>query len=87
MITVVIDIGSGPREITINPKSFTLGFLEDIEEAEASGKKTPLFKLVGDLCGLTREERRALTPAQFNELTSVATEAIKAAQEAPKSSG
>ena len=87
MITVQIDMGNGPREIVIDPKVFTLGFIEDIEEIQASGKQTPMFHLVGDICGLTREERRALTMAQFAEITETVTEAIRAAQQSPKVRG
>lgn len=68
MITFDIDIGAGPRHISIDPEDITLGFLEDIEEAQATNKWGPLRTAIASLLGLSRDESRAITLRQFKQI-------------------
>lgn len=68
MIAIDIDTGQGARRVEIDPEDITLGFLEDIEEAQSSGKWAPLRSAVGSLLKLSREESRALTLRQFKQI-------------------
>jgi hypothetical protein len=66
--TLEIDIGQGPRKITIEPEDITLGFLEDMEEAQATSKWSPIRRAIGGLLGLSDPESRALTLKQFKAI-------------------
>lgn len=68
MITIEIDIGAGPRQIAFEPEDITIGFLEDLEEAQASGKWAPLRSAIASLLHLTRDEARAVTIRQFRAI-------------------
>jgi hypothetical protein len=68
MIILEIDIGQGPRRIEIDPEDITLGFLEDLEEAQATNKWAPIRTAVASLLSLSREESRAITMRQFKEI-------------------
>lgn len=68
MIVIEVDIGQGPRRIEINPENITLGFLEDLEEAQTASRWAPIRTAVASLLGLTRDESRAITLRQFNEI-------------------
>ena len=68
MVTFEIDIGAGPREVTIDPKRITLGFLEDLEIAQATGKWAPLISAISGLLQLTHAEAREITFEQFGHI-------------------
>lgn len=85
MIRFEITIGKGDaahtRVVEFDPEDITLGFLEDMDliQAEGTPNKNALLRgAVADLLGLSREESRALTMRQFNEIGA----ALKAAGEA-----
>lgn len=78
-----IDIGKGVRALDINPKRITLGFLEDIEEAQATGGWKPLISAITALCGFTRDETRQLTVDQFGQIATALREAIAAETKIP----
>ena len=67
-IEITVDIGQGARTIEFDPEDITLGFLEDLEEAQASNKWGPLRRAVGALLSLTDAESRAITMKQFRAI-------------------
>lgn len=67
-ITLEIDIGNGPRQVTIDPEDITLGFLEDMEEAQATNKYKPMRTALCSLLRLSDTEGRALTMRQFKQI-------------------
>ena len=77
-----ISVGGAARHITIDPDELPMAFFEDLEEAQAQGKPTLIIRAVAAACGLTTEERRALTVRQFKQLS----EAIKEATNVPLAS-
>ena len=75
MIRFEITIGKGraahTRVVEFDPQDMTLGFLEDMDliQSEGTANKNALLRgAVADLLGLSRDESRALTLRQFNEL-------------------
>jgi hypothetical protein len=66
--TLEIDTGAGPRQIIIDPEDITLGFLEDMEEAQATNKYKPMRTALCSLLRLSAEEGRALTMRQFRQI-------------------
>ena len=77
-IEITVDIGAGPRSITFDPENITLGFLEDLEEAQASNKWGPLRRAIASLLGFTDAESRAITMRQFRAIASALGESAKA---------
>lgn len=77
MIRLEIDIGQGPRAVEIDPEDITLGFLEDIEEAQSSGKWKPIVSALGELLHLTPAERRAITLRQFKQIGGALSESVR----------
>lgn len=75
MIQLEIDIGAGARLITIDPEDITLGFLEDMEEAQATNKYKPMRTALCSLLKLTPDEGRALTMRQFKQIGTALNEA------------
>jgi hypothetical protein len=80
--TFAITVGGAERVVTIDPDDLPLSFFEDIEEAQATGKFTPIIKAYGAAFGLTDAERRSLTVRQFKALA----EGIKEATNVPLAS-
>jgi len=74
--------GKGERAVTravdFDPEDITLGFLEDIEAAQDTGKWTPIRDAIASLLGLSRDESRQITMRQFKQIG----EAIRQASEA-----
>ncbi len=66
------------RVVDFDPEDITLGFLEDIEAAQDTGKWTPIRDAIADLLGLSRDESRQITMRQFKQIG----EAIRQASEA-----
>lgn len=77
MIRLEIDIGQGPRAITIDPEEITLGFLEDIEEAQATNKWRPMRLAFASLLKLTDAESRAITVRQFKAIGAALNAAVE----------
>ena len=82
MITFEFTFGKGDkattRPIDFDPEDITLGFLEDIEAAQDTGKWAPMRAAIADLLGLSAAESRQITMRQFKQLG----EAIRQASEA-----
>lgn len=90
MIRFEITIGKGEaartRVVEFDPEDITLGFLEDMDLIQQDGtanKNALLRGAVADLLGLTRDESRALTLRQFNELGAALKDAAAAQQTIP----
>ena len=83
MIRLEIDIGSGPREVVIDPEDITLGFLEDMEEAQATNKYKPMRQALCSLLRLSNEEGRALTMRQFKLIGQALNDAATAQNTIP----
>lgn len=75
-------VNGATRTITIDPDELPMSFFEDLEEAQTTGRPTLIIRAVATACGLTNEERRALTVRQFKQLS----EAIKEATNVPLAS-
>lgn len=75
MITFEIDIGQGPRTISFDPEQITLGFLEDMEQAQETGKWRDLRPVIAELLGLTAAESRAITVRQFKGIAEAMRQA------------
>lgn len=83
-IQITVDIGQGPRTIGFDPEDITLGFLEDLEEAQTSNKWGPLSRALGSLLSLTREEQRAITMRQFKQIGEALRESAERVNSDPK---
>lgn len=83
-VTITIDIGQGERTIDFDPEDITLGFLEDLEEAQTSNKWGPLTRALGGLLGLARDEQRAITLRQFKQIAQALRESSEAVNSDPK---
>ncbi len=83
VITLEIDIGAGPRQVVIDPENITLGFLEDMEEAQATSKYKPMRTALCSLLRLSDEEGRALTMRQFKQIGQALNDAAKAQSTVP----
>ena len=77
-----ITLNGAARVVSVDPDDLPMAFFEDVEEAQATGKFTPIIKAYAGAFGLTSEERRALTVKQFRQLA----EGIKAATNVPLAS-
>lgn len=81
-ITFEITFGKGDKQTTrkveIEPKEISLGFLEDMEIASETKQWAIIRPAYADLLGLTRDESRALTTGQFEQLTTAFKDAMAA---------
>lgn len=71
------------KVVDFDPEDITLGFLEDIEEAQATGKWGPIRNAIADLLSLTHDESRQITMRQFKAIGDAIREASEA-QQVPK---
>lgn len=62
------------RKIVIDPDELTLGFQEDLQEAQETGRWKVMNTCLAEMFGLTRDEIRSITNKQFKEI-SVALQA------------
>lgn len=83
ILTLTLTIGDATREITVNADDLTLGLAEDLEQAQESGKIRDLIPVVGGMLGLSRDETRALTMQQWNQILG----AMRNAATVPNASG
>lgn len=83
-VDITVDIGQGERTITFDPEDITLGFLEDLEEAQASNKWGPLTRAIGSLLKLSRDEQRAITMRQFRQIAEALRTSTEQANADPK---
>ena len=86
-ITFEITIGKGEatstRTVTLDPDDLPLGFNEDFEAAQESGKWRDLIPVIADFLGLTRDETRAITNRQFKALAETISGAAAAQTDIP----
>jgi hypothetical protein len=86
-ITFEITIGKGDatstRQITVDPDDMPLGFNEDFEAAQESGKWRDLNKALAEFLGLTHLEVRAITNRQFKDLMAAIAAASQEATAIP----
>lgn len=72
MMTFEIKLGKGEgqtsRVVTLDPDDITLGFLEDLEAAQETGKWRDINPVIAQLLNLTRDEQRAITQRQFRDM-------------------
>ncbi len=88
MVQIEITVGQGlSRIVQIDPEELTLGFLEDMEEAQANGKWSALIPVFATMLGLTRDELRNVTVRQFKAIGEALQAAGKAAGTIPNENG
>lgn len=75
MITITIEAGGETYARTIDPEALTLGFLEDIEVAQESGKWRDLIPAIATLLDLPRPAVRQISVAQFKQIGQAIQEA------------
>lgn len=75
MIKLTITTGGDTLERTIDPDALTLGFLEDIEKAQDSGKWRDLIPAIATMLDLTRDQTRDVSIAQFKTIASAIQQA------------
>jgi len=87
IVTLEITIGKGEaattRTITIDPDELTLGFNEDVQAAQESGKWSDLNQMTAEMLGLTHAEVRQITNRQFKQVMQALAEASKEATTIP----
>ncbi len=66
------------RVVNFDPEDITLGFLEDVEAAQDTGKWGPIRNAIAGLLDLSPDESRQITMRQFKQIG----EAIRVASEA-----
>ena len=87
MITLTITLHGAERAISIDPDELPLGFFEDAEEAQETGKFRPLIRAYGEMLGLTPAEMRVLTVRQFRAISEALRDAGAEATAIPNASG
>jgi hypothetical protein len=65
-----------PLPFTVDPDKLTIGFMEDMETAQATGKFGSLIDVYAELIGVDRTIIRSLTMTQFRRLTEQIAKAI-----------
>ena len=84
VLTITVEVGGGgPRPIAIDPEGLTLGFLEDLERAQETGKWRDMIPAIQGMLGLERAEARAITLRQWKQIGA----ALKEAADSPNASG
>ena len=82
MISISITVGDTDYDRTIDPEALTLGFLEDIEKAQESGKWRDLIPAIAGMLDLPRDAVRHVSIAQFKQIA----QALQAAGTVPNES-
>lgn len=85
-VTITILLNGAERVISIEPDTLPMGFFEDVEAAQDTGKITPILRAYGALLGFTHTEVRALTRAQFNAIAQALSAAGQEAGAVPNAS-
>ncbi len=65
-----------PLPLTINPDKLTIGFMEDMETAQATGKFGSMIDVYAELLEVDRVIIRSLTMTQFRRLTDQIAKAV-----------
>lgn len=82
-MVLTLEIAAGkdasPRTITVDTDDLTLGFLEDIQEAQDTKKQKHLNAALASFLGLTRDEVRAMTNRQFMQLARALNSTVEGA--------
>lgn len=76
VLTLEITVGGVARAVSVDGDQFTLGMMEDMEQAQESGKLRDIIPVVASLLGLTHDETRALTMAQWRGLLAAMQQAV-----------
>ena len=71
------------KTISIDSDNLSMGFLEDLEAAQETGKLRALMQAYETLLGLTHAEARQLTQRQFREIAEALRMASEQAQSIP----
>lgn len=66
MATLTIIVNGTPR--TIDTDDLTIGFYEDLEQAQMSGKMRDFIPVIASMIGLSHEEVREITLRQWKEI-------------------
>ena len=84
VLTITVQVGKDapPRAISIDPEELTLGFLEDLERAQETGKWRDMIPAIQGMLGLERAEARAITLRQWRDIA----EAMQTAATVPPTS-
>lgn len=77
-VTITITVGETERDVEIGSKQITLGYLCDLQEAQATGRWAPLMSAMRGLLQLTEQEIREMTLDQFNEISQIVNSAVVA---------
>ncbi len=84
VITITITPkGGATREIVVDSDDITLGFQEDMQRFQESGKIAVFRSALQAFLGITEDEARALTARQIREIGT----AMNAAGESPVPNG
>ena len=82
-MVLTLEIATGkdapPRTITVDTDDLTLGFLEDMQEAQDTGKWRPLNSAIASFLGLSHDEVRAITAKQFRQIAEALSGATQGA--------
>jgi hypothetical protein len=62
--------------VTIDPQKLTVGFFEDLELAQETGKFTPVIRAYSELLGIKREDIRKMTLKEFQGLAERISKAV-----------
>jgi hypothetical protein len=84
---LTITIGKGDaareREISIDPDEMPMGILEDLQTLGASRDWKEIRPIIQELFGLSNEEFRAMTAAQFIAIATALQTSVGAATAIP----
>jgi len=69
-------MSEGEITFTIDPDKLTIGFMEDMEEAQTSGKFSAMITVYADLFGVDRAIMRKMTLAEFRAVTDKIIKAV-----------
>lgn len=84
---LTITIGKGDaareREISIDPDEMPMGIMEDLQELGAARDWKDIRPIICELFGLTNDEFRAMTAAQFIQIANALQGSVAAATAIP----
>ena len=75
MVQIDIEAGGVTYNRTINPEDLTLGFLEDVETAQSTGKWRDLIPAFASLLDIPRDAARQLRISQFRAIAGALSQA------------
>lgn len=67
--------------VTVDPDKLTVGFFEDLEVAQESGKIAPIIRAYAELLGIDKADLRKMTMKEFGQLAERISKSVNVPNE------